>query len=243
MSGIRILVVEDDENIAETLSDMLDMLGHQVVEVVNSVDAALDALNSKEVDLALVDIQLSGHKSGIDLAKELTMYHNIPYVFTSAFADSDIIKEASEQNPYGYLVKPYGRKDINAAIEVALSNFKKKAGSPREVSGGGTKETGLFVRVDSKLVRLNYDDILFVEAKGDYIIFRTESGDYIVHSTIKNLENYLDPSRFIKVHRSYIVNIEKVVDIDDSNLVINDKIIPVSRRQRAHLLSNIKLLR
>ncbi len=241
MDKIRILVVEDDKNIAETLSDMLDMLGHEVVDIVDSVDLALDVLNAREVDLALVDIQLSGHKTGIDLAKELTMYHNIPYVFTSAFADSDIIREASEQNPYGYLVKPYGRKDINAAIEVALSNFKKKQAPTQQATGNA--DTGLFVRVDSKLVRLNYDDILYIEAKGDYIIFRTDKSDYIVHSTIKNLENYLDKSRFIKVHRSYIVNIEKVIDIDDSNLVIQDKIIPVSRRQRAHLLGSIKLLR
>ncbi len=242
MGKIRILIVEDDATIAETLTEMLDFLGHEVVSVAESVDNALAILDDQEVDLALVDIQLSGHKNGIDLGKELSMYHNIPYVFTTAYSDSDTIKEASSMNPYGYLVKPYGKKDLHAAIEVAISNFRNNQHNHHEQKPS-VSDTGIFVRVDSKLVRLNYDDLMYVEAKGDYVVFHTQVKNYIVHSTIKNLESFLDPARFIKVHRSYIVNIEKVMDIDDSNLEVDGTIIPVSRRQKSHLLSNIKLLK
>jgi DNA-binding LytR/AlgR family response regulator len=86
------------------------------------------------------------------------------------------------------------------------------------------------------------EDILFVEAKGDYALFKTKSKGYIVHTTIKNAEERLINYNFQKVHRSYIVNISKIVDIEESNLLIEDKVIPISRANKEALINRLNLL-
>lgn len=237
MSSYNILVVEDDPQIAESLSEMLEILDHKVVGVAESFEQALEILGSAEIDLVLLDIQIKGEKSGIDIAEKIKAEFHLPFIFTTAFADKETIKKASEHSPYGYLVKPYGMKDINASIEIAIQNhraFKESKGDE-----GVFNSESLFVKANSRIVRINIDDILFVEAKGDYALFKTKEKGFIVHTTFKNVEGKLDPNKFVRVHRSYIVNINKVVDIEENNLLINDQIIPISRGQRATLISKI----
>lgn len=127
MSGQRILIVEDDPEIAASLSDILELMDHEVVGIAESFVAADQFLEKNEVGLILLDIQLKGSKSGLDLAEVIK--DQIPYIFTSAFADEDTIKKANKLGPNGYLVKPYGMNDINQAIEIALKNFKKVGSS------------------------------------------------------------------------------------------------------------------
>ncbi|MEL6133394.1 MAG: LytTR family DNA-binding domain-containing protein [Bacteroidota bacterium] len=91
-------------------------------------------------------------------------------------------------------------------------------------------------------MRLKLDDILYVETKGDYVVFRTEKESLIVHSTLKNIESQLDPEKFVKVHRSYIVNLSRIVDIEEGTLVIEDKVIPISRAQRPILMDRIQVI-
>lgn len=235
----KILIVEDDPQIAESLADIIEILDHEVVEIADNFDDAITQLGSKEVDLALLDIQLKGEKSGIDIAERIKNEFNVPFIFTTAYADKETIKKASEHSPYGYIVKPYGMKDINAGIEVAIQNhkaFSQKSGDSEE---GVFNSESLFIKANSRIVRINIDDILYIEAKGDYALFKTEEKGYIVHTTFKNVEGKLNGNRFVKVHRSYIVNVEKIVDIEENNLLIDKQVIPISRSQKPILLSKL----
>lgn len=241
--GHQVLIVEDDLQIAESLSDMLEILNHDVVAIVDSYDHAVTKLEELEVDLALLDIQIRGDKTGIDIAEKIKSDFRIPFIFTTAYADKETIKEASKHGPYGYLVKPYGMKDINASIEIAIENHKfiSDKTSTDEDTGVFNSES-LFVRANSRIVRINIQDILYTEAKGDYVVFKTKDKGYIVHTTFKNVESKLDPQQFVKVHRSYIVNMEKIVDIEENNLLIDNQVIPVSRRQKGLLLDKINAI-
>lgn len=237
----NVLIVEDDPQIAESLSDMLEIIDHKVVGIAASYDEAVAKLEEGEAEIALLDIQLKGEKSGIDVAEKIKNGINIPFIFTTAYADKETIKKASEHSPYGYIVKPYGMKDINAGIEIAIQNhksFEASGGSSDEDPGIFNSES-LFVKANSRIVRIEIKDILFIEAKGDYAVFKTAEKGYIVHTTIKNVEQKLDPSQFVKVHRSYIVNINKIVDIEENNLLIDQQVIPVSRGQKSLLMSKI----
>ncbi|NQZ76677.1 MAG: response regulator [Ekhidna sp.] len=238
MAGKKILVVEDDLEIAESLSDMLELLEHEVAGIAESFDKAFEILEKQKVDLVLLDIQLKGSKSGLDVAEKIG--DQLPYIFTTAFADEQTVKKASELGPYGYIVKPYGMKDINPAIEVALKNFDnaKKINSDQ----GEFLANHLYIKANSKLIRLNDDDILYIEAKGDYVVFKTPEKGYVVHSTIKNVTEKMNPQRFLKVHRSYVVNLDKIKDIEDSSIQIEDKIIPVSRQNKPDLMKRIDLI-
>lgn len=238
---IKILIVEDEPNIAESLRDILEVLEHDVVGIASSYDETLEFVDEGNVELLLLDIQLKGDKSGIDIANILRASYDLPFIFTTAFADGKTIEKASQMGPYGYLVKPYGMKDIHAAIEVAMSNFRNTQ-KLRSNEAQLMSDDQLYVKVDSKLVRLDEDSIIYVEAKGDYAMFNTEQTTYIVHSTIKNIESKLNPSKFLKVHRSFIVNLRKIVDIEDTNLVVKDKVIPISRSNKPILIDRINLI-
>lgn len=242
MEKLRILIVEDDAMIAESMTDILLTLDHEVAGLASDAQTALQMVKDLNPDLALLDIQINGEEDGIDLAEKLSQEVNMPFIFTTAFADSDTIERAKELGPYGYILKPYGIKDVNVAIEIAMKNWKNTEILKEKNEAAELKNNQLWVKTDSRLVRITDDEIQYIEAKGDYALFKTESKSYIVHSTMKNIENKLNQSKFLKVHRSFIVNLEHVVDIEDSNLLIKDKIIPISRSHKDKLFSKINLI-
>ena len=178
----------------------------------------------------------------MQLAELLNQNFEIPFIFTTAFADNETITRAKQKGPFGYLVKPYGVKDINAAIEVAMAAFDrlKKAESASTMSK--VIQDSIYLKVDSKLIKVKIDDILYVEAKGDYALFKTKEKGHIVHTTMKRVEDRLTPHNFAKVHRSYVINLSKIIDIEESNLLIDNKVIPISRSNKEALIKRLNLL-
>jgi len=117
---------------------------------------------------------------------------DIPFIFTTAYADNETVLRARDKGPFGYLVKPYGIKEVNAAIQIAKASFDRlKTAEKAAVNMSKIVDNSLFLKVDSKLIKVKIEDILFVEAKGDYALFKTKSKGYIVHTTIKNAEERL----------------------------------------------------
>lgn len=240
MKDLKILIVENDVAIQESLAEIVELLKHKVVGTVQSVATAKYML-AKNPDLVLLDIHLNGDKSGIDFA-DLLSKDGIPFIFITAFADADTVHQAVKTNPFGYIVKPFGLEDIYTAIQVAMKTYvslQKQADKEPIIIN---KDRTIFMKVNSSLVKIREDEILWAEARGDYVIFKTDVTTFIVHSTMKNVINKLSSSIFLKVHRSYIVNLDKVVDIADSNLLIEDKIIPISRSNMPLLLQRINIL-
>lgn len=243
MEGYKILIVEDDVNIADTLKDMVETLNHEVLAVYDNGPEALSFLSENKPDLVLLDIQIRGRLDGIEVAEEIRKNHEIPFVFTTAYADAETIAKAKEMGPYGYIVKPYGMKDIYAAIEIAMNNYELMSEMKNsKPSNAEKRKDHLYLKVDTKLVKVNENDILYVEAKGDYVLFKTVEKGLVINSTMKNVEDKLNPEKFLKVHRSYIINLDKIVDIENTTLVINDKVIPVSRAHRENLMARINTL-
>ena len=97
----------------------------------------------------------------------------------------------------------------------------------------------IFIKTDGRIVRIPVDDLLYIETVGDYVMFFTNDGKYMVHSTLKRIDEKLNHPQLLKVHRSYIINLSKVVDIEDNTIVINKKVIPVSRQYKPLLLRKI----
>ena len=240
---MKILIVEDDPMISESVGDILRMLDHQVVGVADNANDAIELCNLQQPELALLDIQIAGDIDGVELAEIIRDQFDIPFIFTTAFADNATIERARDMGPFGYLVKPYGVKEVNAAIQVAKASFDrlKKA---EKASSNMSKiiDNSLFLKVDNKLVKVKIEDILFVEAKGDYALFKTKAKGYIVHTTIKKVQDRLENFNFQKVHRSFVVNISKIIDIEESNLLIDDKVIPISRANKESLINRLNLL-
>lgn len=240
---MKILVVEDDPMIAQSVFDILSMLDYEVVGIAESGEEAISFCNEKAPDLALLDIQIAGDIDGVELAEIIRDQFDIPFIFTTAFADKSTIERAKAMGPFGYLVKPYGIKEVNAAIEVAKAAFDRlKEAGKNSQNVSKIIDNSLFLKVDNKLIKVKIEDILYIEAKGDYALFKTKTKGYIVHATIKKIEEKLSNYNFQKVHRSFIVNLAKIIDIEESNLLIEDKVIPISRANKEGLINRLNLL-
>ncbi len=228
---MRCIIVDDDEMARVSLEMLCDKI--EDVSVIATFDNGIEALNwlkKEDVDLILLDIEMPD-LSGMELVKSVDDLPQI--IFTTSHAKYAM--EAFEYQVTDFLPKPVqlGRliKGIDRANELN-DNVRPQV-----------EQSQLFVRVDGKFVRIELGDIMYIESLGDYVRFYSENGKkYIVHSTIKNIAQKITNDNFLKVHRSYVVNLSKVVDIEEANLLIKDKVIPVSRSHRSILLSKIKTL-
>jgi DNA-binding LytR/AlgR family response regulator len=197
-----------------------------------SPSAALQWLNENKVDLIFLDVEMP-EISGIELLQAL-VYKPAVIIISS---NPKYAIDAFQFSVVDYLLKPvndYGRF-LQAVTKVA-SRLKNE--SPvTEVS-----EHHLFVRIDSVLYKIAIEDILWIEAFGDYIKIQTNDKLQTTYGTLKKIEERLPSAKFVRVHRSFIVNVDKISNIDSTNLIIDKKIIPISETHKAQLLAKIKIL-
>lgn len=227
---MKCLIVEDDAMARASVESMCQKIDN--LEVVGSYDNGLDALKvikSEGVDVVLLDIQMPDF-TGLDLIKSLEKKPQI--ILTTGHAEYAV--EAFEHRVTDFLTKPVELPRLMKALDHARANLS--------VTSTSEEMSELFIKVDGRYVRLDLDDVLYVESLGDYVTFRTAKDKYIVHSTLKNIDDKIKNSKFLKVHRSYIVNLSKVVDIEETNMVIGDKVIPVSRAHKPVLMNRIKTI-
>jgi len=123
MAKERIFILEDEALIAEEIASTLELLGYQVVGRARSADAALDKLKSLQPDLALLDINVKGIMTGIDVAKIIREKYEFPYIYLTSYSDTATLEQVKPTMPYGYIVKPFTDKDLKSTIEIALFNF------------------------------------------------------------------------------------------------------------------------
>jgi DNA-binding LytR/AlgR family response regulator len=175
---------------------------------------------------------------------------DIPVVFLTAYADESTLNEAKMAEPHGYILKPFKDVDIQTAIEMALHKHGKEQEVRQETEflrslAEHKEDTNIiFVKNRSRLIRVKNDDLLFVEALKDYVVVHTTTESYTIHSTMKDVEAKLSGSDFMRVHRSYIVNIEAIESIKYSMITIRgmEKEIPVGGSYKDALAQRINLL-
>jgi len=223
------IIVDDDEMARASLQMLCEKIENLVIDEI--FDNGMDALNwlkNNDTDVLLLDIEMPD-LSGMDLIKSVDKLPQIIFIT----GHTEYALEAFEHHVTDFVPKPVKLPRLIKAIERAeeLNNNVKSEG-----------QNEIFVRVDGRFVRLPLSDILYVESLGDYVTFVTNDKKYIVHSTLKNIDDKLTNNDFLKVHRSYIINLTKVVDIEENNLVIKDKVIPISRAHKPLLMKRIKPL-
>lgn len=250
MAKTSVLVVEDESIVAKDIQNSLKKLGYTVPSVENSGEDAIDAANQHRPDLILMDIMLKGDISGIEAAEQIKNRYQIPVIFLTAYADESTLSKAKVTEPYGYIIKPFKEIDLHTSIEMALYKHGKEQEVKKErdlyssIVLDKSVEDCIFVKSNSRLVKVKTKEIYFVEALKDYVIIHTKDSKYTVHSTMKDMLSKLTSSEFLRVHRSYIVRVDKIVAIEQNNLVIEDdkKIIPVGGSYRDELHSRLRFV-
>lgn len=244
---VKILIVEDEAIIAEDLRFSLVELGYEVVGVADGYNRAMEMIESHSPDFAILDIIIDGPRDGIALAADIREKYAFPFVFLTSHADKDTVRRAKLVKPNGYLIKPFEQEDLYATIEIALSNFATGTDAEpeqelEEKADSLVIKDSMFVRDKYAYIKINFDDILFIQADGNYIHIHTPQSKFMIRGTLKETLNVLPPNLFYRVHRSYIINIRFVSAIHPSVVVINEEEIPVQKELRDELLSLIQTL-
>ena len=231
---MRILIV-DDNIIARTILKQLASKVHDL-EVVGECASAPDAYNFLQqtpADLLLLDIEMPG-MTGVELVKAVS--HNRPLIiFTTSKRHYAV--EAFELNVVDYIIKPITPVRFIQAIDKARQLLE----SSNEELKMDNQEF-VFIRDSNIIRRLKVDDILFAEAMGDFVKLHTPSKFFAVHTTLKSVEERLSPNKFIRVHRSYIVAVNKIETIQDGFLVLNGKPVPVADAYKAALNKKMNII-
>ncbi len=251
MAQTNVLVVEDESIVSKDIQHSLKKLGYNVVGAAATGEQAVKLAMETQPDIILMDIMLKGEMNGIEAATQIRTETNIPVIFLTAYADESTLNKAKVTQPYGYIIKPFKEIDIHTSIEMALYKHKKEAEVLKErdllfnlvESQGATKDL-LFVKSNSRLVKLKMSDIYYVEALKDYVVINTLNTRYTIHSTMKDIEAKLPDSEFLRVHRSFIVRIDKIVAIEQPNLILeNDKkTIPIGGSYKDDLSKRLNLV-
>lgn len=251
MSKINILIVEDEAIVARDIQQSLRKSGYNVTEIVASGEMALKSIAEFQPDLIMLDIMLKGSMSGVDVSEVVKKNYNIPVIFLTAYADQSTLERAKVTEPFGYIIKPFKEIDLHTTIEMALYKHKKILDIKTErdlyhslivETKSGGKDIH-FLKSNSKLIKLKTEDIWFVEALKDYVIVHTTKAKFTIHSTMKEIEAKLSSTVFLRVHRSFIVQLSKIHSIEANTIVLeNDKkIIPIGGSYRDSLLESLNL--
>ena len=226
---MKCLIVDDDKLSRVSLERLCQKMDNLTVvgTCANGLEA-LDFLSKNDIDLLFLDVEMP-ELTGVELLKSSTQLPMIIFISSK----KEYAVEAFEFNELvaDYIPKPATLPRLLKAME----RVKKKLDS-NDTAGG---KDYIFVRSDGRFARIKLDDLLYVENVGDYVLFKTKEEKFIVHGTLKNIAEKLQHPDFLKVHRSFIVNLSKIVDIQDNSVLIDKKIIPVSRAHRNALLDKI----
>ena len=234
-------IIIDDEATARMIISQLcsNVPSLNVLEEFPNAMQAIKYLNQNQIDLIFLDIHMPDF-TGFDFIDTLK---NPPKIILTTSDPKFAIQAFEYDCIVDYLVKPITLDRFKKAIDKAEA---KKITTPKEVSKSEKVETSsgndLYVNIDRRLIKIDIPSIYLVEAKGDYIQVKTEDKNYTVHSTLKKIEDKLPDNLFLKVHRSYIINIKKIIDIEDNSVLIKKDVIPVSRSNRPELMKRLNLL-
>lgn len=228
------LIVDDNAIARSTLSHLASQVTDLIVvcEYCNAMDA-YNHLQSTDVDLLFLDIEMP-EMSGLELTRNLKNKDTV-IIFTTSKKEYAV--EAFELNVADYLVKPVTPGRFLQAVNKAREILESKNTTEPNI----TTEDFIFVRDSSITRKLKIDDILYAEAMGDYVKFHTPQKVYAIHGTLKAAEEKLPPSKFIRVHRSYIIALSKIDTIQDGGLVVDGKFLPVADAYRRALNSRMNI--
>ncbi|MCI5083696.1 MAG: LytTR family DNA-binding domain-containing protein [Saprospiraceae bacterium] len=229
---LRCMSVDDDLMSRKTIENHASKT--KGIDLVHQCESAEEGLKILEkdpnVDLIFLDIEMPG-LSGLEFLEKVK-YMPLVIVTTSK---TEYAFDAFNYEAIDYLKKPIRLEDFQKGAQKAIEKQS-------QISAYRDEANAVFIKYEGRFVRVPYEDILYFENVGDYVKVKTESSTLVIHSTLKSIDERLKDGRFLKVHRSYIVNLDKIVDIEENTMVINKKVIPISRANKPVLMGRLNFL-
>ena len=238
---IKIFIVEDEMIIAANISLQLTNLGYEVSGIVPRGEEALQHIQENKPDIVLLDINLKGNIDGIETAELMQKEYSIPIIYLTANADEIHFNRAKKTNPHAFISKPFKKLDLQRAIELTVNRLQADQGimEVEEDSPSFILSDCIFVKHHEKMVKIVIKDILYIEAERNYSCIHSKGKDYLLVTTLKNIDMKLPEAHFLRIHRSFIVNISQIDEVATSHIVIGKKAIPISKPLKKELMKRL----
>lgn len=240
----NVLIVDDEFLARKLLQGYVEKIEdlHLVGTAQNAAEA-FSMVKEQQIDILLLDIHMPD-LNGIELARTLP---NIPaFIFTTAY--SEYALESYDVSAVDYLLKPIAFPRFEAAIEKAINKLKSMANNaePKETEVAAeipqepaSNKTYLLVKADYRLYKVNFDDLLYIEGQHEYVSFYTREKRITALYSLKNLEEQLPADQFIRVHKSYIVSINEIQEIEPLSITVAGQKLPIGGSYRDALMKKL----
>lgn len=237
MAQLKIGIVEDELIIAEALRQMLISMGYLTTEIATRYSEAVDMIESEKPDLVLLDINLAGQLDGVDLAYVIRKNFNTPIIFLTANTDPQTIQRVKQVNPSAFLAKPISKEQLFSAIEIAVSNFTSTTVSDNTTPAPAARQEFIFIKDGGTFHKVYFNQILYLESEANYVsVHLSDKTKILARTTLNELYEVLVKNNFFRVHRCYVVNLQKIEKIGLSEVTVKDNKIPLSKTYKAELL-------
>lgn len=240
--AVKILIVEDEYVTAKTLSNFLEASGYTVVGCAMDTEEALSYLNNTVIDCVILDINLNDEKDGVWIANHIKENYHIPFIFLTAYTDKETISRAVKASPFGFLAKPFQKVELFSAIEITLHKHNELTMLQKNyiINEDNHIQTVFLKNVD-RFDKVVINDICFIETQKNYLLIHIDTMVYKHRATLKEFIDMLPPLDFIKTHRAFLINKNKIVSVDKSNHVIKvlSSNIPISKAFRQDVYEKI----
>ncbi len=220
MKEIQILLVEDTAYVEVALKSRIEEMGFRVSAILAKPEAVVEYMENNTVDIVLSDIFSGETYSGLQLSNDLYANTSTPVILLNGEEGIDP-QELIKAKAYGLLLKPVN--DVELAFLIRAATSTVNSSTENEKKQAAKSKDYIFVRADYRLNKIRVNDIYYLEAKKDYVTIHTGDNVYTVHATMKEMQQILPSEFFIRTHRSYIVNIDKIFSIKYPDILIENK--------------------
>ena len=234
--------------IAAKISMQLSSLGYEVTGILPRGEEAIVHAEENKPDIIILDINLKGQIDGIETARQIQQHHNIPVIYLTANADEATFNRAKATKPYAFISKPFKQLDLQRAVELTISRMAESETitTTNDTAAGDEQpfilSDRIFIRHKDKMVKIMVADMLYMEADRNYSRIFSRQKEYLLSVTLKTIEEKLSMQYFMRIHRSYLINITHVDEVSESYVTIAQKQIPLGSGMREQLMHRMQTL-
>lgn len=219
----KILIVEDDYLIAEVISQALEKAGYKKILMADSLPSAIEMIEQHIPQIVLTDINFEKEKTGIDLGHLLFTKYKIPFIYISSHASAAIVEKAKHTKPSAFIIKPFKNEDVLVALELALYNLNATETTDKQWDM-------VTLKAGKVLHKIQCSDIYYIESKGNYTdIHLPNAQKRTIRLSLTETQNELPSKKFIRIHKSYIINRSYITEIRTSSILLQNVELPIGR--------------
>ena len=242
-SPAKILIVEDEMIIGANISLQLSKLGYEVTGIVSRGEEAISHVRQSPPDIVLMDIQLKGALDGIETVNQMHRENKIPVIYLTANADEENFERAKSTNPYAFISKPFKKLDLQHAIDLTMGRIDKNGADKEEEEtciSPFVQSDSIYVRRNEKMIKILINDIYYFEADRNYCKIYAKDKECLLVMTLKEINDRLPVEHFLRIHRSFIINLSHVDEVAGTHVVIGKKAVPLSKTLRKELMDRLQ---